>query len=140
MTLIDFYRKLILEAFQKFEPVWKLDREYKQGFRWIKKNYPNQEQLQLADLKNEAPVLIYSIVLPETYLHTTIYEEIKNYRSQYGLTLAILDRKLWLNATISTSNLQESIMGFIHQVRSQLMNIVDCTIQLQNDSLPTSIK
>lgn len=135
MTLVDFYQNLIVEAFYKFEPVWKVDPEYKQGVRWIKRNYPNQEQLQLTDLKDEAPLITYSMVLPESYLHTTIFEEIGNYRSQYKLTLFVLDRKLWLSVTLSTSNLQESIMGFIHQARSQLMNIVDCTIQHQNECI-----
>ncbi len=129
MTLIDFYQKMIVEAFHKFEPVWRVDPEYEHGFRWIKRNYPNQEQLQLTELKDKAPLITYSIVLPESYLHTTIFEEIGNYRSQYKLTLVVLDRKLWLSATLSTSLLQESVMGFIHQARSQLMNIVDCTIQ-----------
>ncbi|MFD0672319.1 hypothetical protein [Cohnella sp. GCM10027633] len=133
MTLIQFYKQLIIEAFQKFEPVWREDRRYEQGVRWIKRNYPNQEQLQITEMKHEPPVLMYSIVLPELYLQTTIYEEIKSYKSQYELTLAILDRKLWLNATVSTANLQDSIMGFIHQARGQLMNIIDCTIQLQED-------
>lgn len=133
MTLIDFYQNLIVDAFHKFEPVWRLDREYKHGIRWIKRNYPNQEQLQLTDLRDETPLITYSILLPESYLQTTIFEEIGNYRSQYKLTLFVLDRKVWLSATLSTSNLQESIMGFIHQARSQLMNIVDSTIQLQND-------
>jgi len=133
LTLIDFYQNLIVDAFHKFEPVWRLDREYKHGIRWIKRNYPNQEQLQLTDLRDETPLITYSILLPESYLQTTIFEEIGNYRSQYKLTLFVLDRKVWLSATLSTSNLQESIMGFIHQARSQLMNIVDSTIQLQND-------
>lgn len=130
MTLLEFYRGLIVEAFQKFEPVWKQDGDYAQGYRWYKRNYPNREQLQITDLSGEAPVIMYSIVLPEQYLRTTICQEIKNYRSQYELTLVILGRELWLNAAVSTANLQESIMGFIHQARSQLMNIVDCTIQL----------
>ncbi|MFC5530373.1 hypothetical protein [Cohnella yongneupensis] len=139
MTLIEFYKNLIVEAFQKFEPVWQEDLKYGLGFRWIKRNYPQKEQFQITDLMSEPPVLMYSIVLPEPYLHTTIYEEIKNYKSQYELTLAILDRKLWLNATISTANLQDSIMGFINQARSQLMNIVDCTIALQDDIQSSAI-
>ena len=134
MTLIEFYEGLIVEAFQKFEPVWRRDVSYAQGVRWIKRNYPNREQLQLTDMNREAPVLTYTIVLPEPYMQTTIYEEIKSYRSQYELTLVIIGRELWLNATLSTACLQESVMGFIHQARSQLMNVVDCTIQLQADS------
>ena len=78
MTLIDFYQKMIVEAFHKFEPVWRVDPEYEHGFRWIKRNYPNQEQLRLTELKDKAPLITYSIVLPESYLRTTIFEEIGN--------------------------------------------------------------
>lgn len=133
MTLLEFYKGLTVEAFQKFEPVWREDGGYAQGFRWSKRNYPNREQLQITDLVGEEPVIMYSIVLPEPYMRTTICQEIRNYRSQYELTLVILGRELWLNAAVSTAKLQESIMGFIHQARSQLMNIVDCTIQLPYD-------
>lgn len=134
VTLIDFYKLLIHEAFDNFEPVWRLDTEYKQGFRWMKCNYPNQEQLLLTNRQHDTPVLIYSIVLPEPYKRTTIGNEIRRYASDYELSLAHWDGKLWLNATVSTENLHDSIMGFIHQARGQLMNIIDCTIELQEES------
>lgn len=133
MTLVEFYKQLVLEAFKNFEPVWQIDHTYELGYRWLKCDYPIQEQLQIMELHNEPPVLIYSFLLPESYLQTTIFEEIRRYDSEYALSLAILNNKLWLNASVSTEILHDSIMGFIHQARGQLMNIIDCTIQLQEN-------
>jgi hypothetical protein len=129
VKLIQFYRQLFLEAINMYEPVWEEDA-VSFGYRWHKRNYPLREQFQIRDMDPEYPALMYSLILPEAYLETTIYEEIKRYPSKYELSIVILNRQVWLNATLQTDKLQDSLMGFLYQSRGELMNILDCIIRL----------
>ncbi|WP_239617832.1 hypothetical protein [Cohnella mopanensis] len=132
MKLIHFYRQLFVEAARAYEPVW--EEEAALGYRWHKRNYPLWEQFQIKDMDPDYPVLIYSLILPEAYLKTTIYEEIKRYPSKYELSIVILNRQIFLNATIQTDKLQDSLMGFLNQARGEFMNILDCIIQVTDEA------
>jgi hypothetical protein len=132
LKLIEFYRQLFLEAVQIFEPVWIEEEDVLFGYRWSKHNYPLMEQFQITDMHPDHPVLMYTIVLPESYLDTTIYEEVKKYSSKFDLSIVIMNRKLWLNAAMSTGMLQDSLMGFMNQARGELMNIMDCVILISD--------
>jgi hypothetical protein len=134
LKLIEFYRRSFLEAVQIFEPVWKEEEDVLFGYRWSKHNYPLLEQFQITDMHPNHPVLMYTIVFPESYLDTTIYGEVKKYSSEFDLTIVIMNRKLWLNAAISTDKLQDSIMGFMNKARSELMNIMDCVILISDNA------
>jgi hypothetical protein len=133
VKLIEFYKQRFLEAIDVFEPVWEEEETALFGYRWYKRNYPLTEQFQIKEMYPDNPVLTYSLVLPESYLETSIYEEIKRYPSQYDLSIVILNRKLWLNAATPTNKLQDSIMGFLNQARGELMNILDCLITIPNE-------
>jgi hypothetical protein len=128
---------MFLEAIDAFEPVWEEEDAVLYGYRWHKRNYPLTEQFQIREMFPVDPVLMYSLVLPESYLETTIYEEVKRYRSHYDLSIVILNRKLWLNAATPTDKLQDSIMGFLNKARGELMNILDCIIALPTDPEPS---
>ncbi|QTH41212.1 hypothetical protein J4772_27215 [Cohnella sp. LGH] len=133
MKLIEFYRQLFLETSAIFEPVWE-GEDIPFGYRWHKRNYPLPEQFQIRDMNTDHPALMYSLILPETYLGTTIYEEIKRYPSEYELSIVILNRQIWLNATLQTDKLQDSLMGFLHHSRGELMNVLDCIIRLPEEA------
>jgi hypothetical protein len=133
LKLVQFYRELFLEAVREYEPVWKEEQDVMFGYRWHKNDYPLTEQFQITDAYPSSPVLMYSMVLPESYLQTTIYEEIKGNCSPFDLSIVILNRKLWLNAALHSDHLQSSLMGFLHQARGELMNILDCIIQRADD-------
>ncbi|QMV41416.1 hypothetical protein [Cohnella cholangitidis] len=133
MKLIQFYRQLFLEATRVYEPVWE-EEAVVFGYRWHKRNYPLWEQFQIKDMEPDHPVLMYSLILPEAYLETTIYEEIKRYPSKYELSIVILNRQIFLNATLQTDKLQDSMMGFMHQARGELMNILDCIIRMPDEA------
>ncbi|WEK53659.1 MAG: hypothetical protein P0Y55_13885 [Candidatus Cohnella colombiensis] len=137
MNLSHFYRQLFVDAMTKFEPVWEEDLDSLYGFRWTKNNYPNEEQFQITMSQGGDPVLMYSMILSEEYLKTTIYEQLKGFKSSFELSLVIVNKKLWLNVTVSTDYLEDSIMGFISMARSQLMNIIDCLITMPNPSYQT---
>jgi hypothetical protein len=128
VKLIHFYKRLFDEAVRAYEPVWE-EEAVTYGYLWSKYNYPLQEQFQIKDMEPDYPTLMYSLVLPESYLGTTIYEEIKRYPSKYELSIVILNRQIWLNATLQTDKLQDSLMGFLNQARGELMNILDCLIR-----------
>ncbi|BBI35772.1 hypothetical protein [Cohnella abietis] len=140
MKLTQFYRQLFLEAIQTFEPVWEEEATVLHGYRWHKHNYPLKEQFLIKDMHPDHPVLMYSLILPETYLQTTIYEEIKRYPSEYDLSIVLLNRRLWLNAVLHTDRLQDSIMGFLSQARRELMNVLDCIIRIPDDIEINSIE
>jgi hypothetical protein len=133
VRLLEFYRQLFLEAISVYEPVWEEDTSMQFGYRWHKKNYPLKEQFQINDMSPIHPVIIYSLVLPESYLGTTIYEEIKRYPSKFELSIVILNRQLWLNAALRTDKQQDSLMGYLNQARGELMNILDCIIRLPDE-------
>ncbi|WP_372660488.1 hypothetical protein [Cohnella sp.] len=129
MKLVQFYRELFLEAVQEFEPVWKEEENILFGYRWHKNTYPLLEQFQIKEAEPDHPVLMYSLVLPESYLQTTIYEEVRQYSSPFDVSIMIMNRRLWLNAAIQTNKLQSSVMGFMNHARSELTNILECTIK-----------
>jgi len=133
VKLIQFYRQLFMEATRVYEPVWE-EEAVPFGYRWHKRNYPLKEQFQIRDMEPDYPALMYSLILPESYLGTTIYEEIKRYPSKYELSIVILDRRIWLNATLQSDKLQDSLMGYLNQARGELTNILDCIIQLPEDA------
>ncbi|RKP48806.1 hypothetical protein D7Z26_20745 [Cohnella endophytica] len=133
MKLAEFYKQLFQEAIKVYEPVWEEEESAMFGYRWHKNNYPLLEQFQIKDLHPGHPVLMYSLVLPETYLQTTIYEEIRRYRSPFELSIVLLNRKLWLNAALQTDKLQDSVMGYLNHARAELMNILDCVIRIPNE-------
>lgn len=129
MRLTQFYRELFLEATQLYEPVWKEEQDLLFGYRWYKDNYPLKEHFQITDAGSAGPILMYTLVLPEAYLNTTIYEEVKRYISPIEVSIVISSRKVWLNASLRSDHLQSSLMGFINQARGELSNILDCVIQ-----------
>lgn len=133
MRLLQFYRELFEEAVKAYEPVWEEEKGVMFGYRWQKNNYPLLEQFQITDAEPNHPVLMYSLVLSVSYLQTTIYEEVKQYSSPFDLSIIIINRNLWLNAGIQTDNLQSSMMGFLNHARSELMNILDCTIKVTDE-------
>lgn len=137
MKLIQFYRDLFLEATDVYEPVWEEQDTASFGYLWHKKNYPLPEVFQIKDIHPDScnPILIYSIVLPDSYLQTTIYEEIKRYPSRYDLSIVIVNRQLQLNAALLTEKMQDSMMGYLNHARSELMNILDCIIKLPEESV-----
>ena len=94
------------------------------------------EQFQITDVHPDQPVLMYTIVLPERYLDSTIYEEVKKYSSVFDFSIVIMNRKLWLNAAMSSEKLQDSLMGFMTQARDELMNILDCVMQISDSHSP----
>jgi len=138
LKLMEFYRQLFLQAIHVYEPVWEEEPSVQFGYRWHKRNYPLLEQFEIKDTYPSNPILMYSLVLPEAYLETSIYEEIKYYPSRFDLSLFLLDRKLWLNAALPAGNLQDSIMGYINQARSDLMNILDNIIQIPDKPMLVS--
>lgn len=125
MRLSDFYKDLFEEAFCKFEPVWEADAPSPAEYRWSKANYPFREQFQIVHSEDGHPVLLFSFLLPEPYLDSTIFEEVKSYESSYGLSLIVMERTLRLVAKQPAENMRESILGFIHQARSEVMDILD---------------
>lgn len=132
MKLIEFYRELFLEAKMTFEPVWE-ETAVPDGYCWRKRDYPLHEQFQIKANRSGYPTILYSLILPESYLGTTIYEEIKRYPSSSELSLVILNRRIWLNAALPADKLEDSLMGHIHRSRGELMNILDCVVQLPGD-------
>lgn len=133
VKLLQFYRQLFLEATSIYEPVWEEDKSIEFAYRWHKSNYTLREQFQINDMSPNHPVIIYSLVLPASYLETTIYEEVKRYPSKYELSIVILNRQIWLNAALRTDRIQDSLMGFLNQARGELMNILDCIICLPDE-------
>ncbi|MFC5470779.1 hypothetical protein ACFPPD_18995 [Cohnella suwonensis] len=133
MKLTEFYRQLFLEAISMYEPVWEDEEQVSYGYRWRKRNYPLPEQFQIIDMHPGHPVLIFSMVLSEAYLQTTIYEEIRRYPSSFDLSIVLLNKQLWLNASLQTDKLQDSIMGFLNQARGELMNVLDCLIRIPEE-------
>ncbi len=133
VKLMQFYRRLFLEAVSAYEPVWE-EEAVSFGYRWHKRNYPLKEQFQIRDMDPGDPALVYSLILPETYLGTTIYEEVRRYRSECELSIVILDRRVWLSATLPANKLQDSLMGFLNRSRGELMNIIDCVIRLPEET------
>jgi len=133
VKLIEFYRQLFLEAVRAYEPVWE-EEAVPSGNRWRKSNYPFKEQFRINEMEGEYPLLTYSMVLPESYLETTIYEEIKRYRSRYELSIVLLNRRIWLNAVLRADKLEDSLMGFLNHARGELMNIIDCLVWMPEEA------
>ncbi|WP_219837889.1 hypothetical protein [Paenibacillus sp. R14(2021)] len=133
MKLLEFYRALFEDATSRFEPVWQLDHTYIYGYRWTKNNYPLKEQFRIYNAGDEPPLLMFSVVLPEYYAQTNVFDEVYRYPTNNEMSVVIKDRQIMVNASLCTSNLEHSVLGFIHQARSDMMNIFDCVI-LRKDS------
>lgn len=121
---------------RRFEPVWVPDPDFPHGYRWHKRNYPIAECFQIAEQGTEAPAVMCSIILPEHYMDTTLFEEARRYPSRYNLSIAVWNLQLWLMFSVSVEYLQDSIMGFINQARSEAMNIVDLAINKPDKNSP----
>ncbi|MFC5404528.1 hypothetical protein [Cohnella soli] len=134
MKLTEFYKQLFLEAINAYEPVWEEEERVPFGYRWRKRNYPLHELFQIKDMHPGQPVLMFTLVLPETYLQTTIYEEIRRYPSAFDMSIVLYNKQLWLNAALQTDKLQDSIMGFLNQARGELMNVLDCLISIPEEA------
>jgi len=133
VKLVDFYRQLFLEAVQAYEPVWE-EENVPGGYCWRKFNYPFKEQFRINPFEGTDPTLMYSMVLPEAYLETTIYDEIKRYDSRYELSIVLLNRQIWLNAALRADKLEDSLMGFLNHARGELMNIIDCLVWMPEEA------
>lgn len=141
MRLSDFYKDLFEEAFCKFEPVWEAEPPSPAEYRWSKTNYPFKEQFQIVHSEDGHSVLLFSFLLPEPYLESAIFEEVKRYESSYGLSLIVMEKTLRLVAKQPADNMRESILGFIHQARGEVMDILDRVAKRargQRSSLPAS--
>ncbi|AZN42202.1 hypothetical protein [Paenibacillus albus] len=136
MKLLEFYKELFEDAASRFEPVWQADLAYSHGFRWTKDNYPIQEQFRITDMGDEPPVIMFSIVLPDMYSETNVFDEVYRYPSHNDMSIVLMSQQIWVNASLCTSKLEQSVLGFIHQARSEIMNIFDCVI-LKTDVVHT---
>jgi hypothetical protein len=128
MRLLEFYRALFEDATNRFEPVWHMDAGYPWGYRWTKNNYPLPEQFRIFTTGDESPILMFSVVLPNSYAKTNVFDEVYRYPTNNEMTVVIKDREIWVNASLCTSQLEHSVLGFINQARSDMMNIFDCLI------------
>ncbi|SDW54712.1 hypothetical protein [Paenibacillus sp. CF384] len=128
MKLLDFYRDLFDEATSRFEPVWEVDEDYTHGFKWTKENYPIQEQFRITDMGDEPPIVMFSVALPDMYAETNVFDEVYRYPTHNEMSIVIMNRKVWVNASLCTSKMEHSVLGFVHRARSEIMNIFDCAI------------
>lgn len=133
MRLIQFYGQLFFDAVLQYEPVWE-EQAVPDGYCWHKSNYPLREQFRIRDMGSDYPQLMFSMILPDSYLETTIYEDIKRYPSNYELSIVLLNRRIWLNAVLRADKLEDSLLGFMNHARGELMNIIDCLILMPEEA------
>ncbi|QHW34160.1 hypothetical protein GZH47_27440 [Paenibacillus rhizovicinus] len=133
MNLLDYYRDAFVEATSKFEPVW--EQEFKSGseYQWVKRNYPYTERFQLLEQVDAHPKISFSIELPEQYMNTSLIEEVANSSSRFDLFISSGSsgcKKMFLSAVISVDHLQHTVMGHLHQVRSEILSLLEMTIEI----------
>ncbi|QHT62075.1 hypothetical protein GXP70_20230 [Paenibacillus lycopersici] len=128
MNLLEYYRDAFIESTNRFEPVWERDDRSGNPYQWIKRNYPYTERLQLLEQEDAHPKILFSIELPEQYMNTSLIEEVAGSNSRFELSIASGNQKMYLNAAISVDRLQNTVMGHLHQVRSEILSLLEIAI------------